>query len=99
MKDTTTLQYKNIANKARKDFEGNFVEQKLLKKLYSEYNEVKNIDRFISDVERAKHKSAAFVLPSRGANKGSIPRCLHRDSMSGASSTNTSSACCEDPLL
>ena len=54
---------------------------------------------FISDVERAKHKSAAFVLPSRGANKGSIPRCLHRDSMSEASSTNTSSACYEDPLF
>lgn len=52
MRNTTTIRYRNIADQARKDFENNFVEQKLLKKLYCKYNNIKNIDVFMKRAGR-----------------------------------------------
>lgn len=39
----------NIAKKARKDFEFNKIPFKFLKKLYSEYNHVEDMNRFLNE--------------------------------------------------
>jgi hypothetical protein len=59
---------------------------------------------FISDVEREKYKSGAssgtFILPSRGANIGSIPRPSGWNSTSfGEFQRNTSCLRVKEPLF
>ena len=60
--------------------------------------------QFISDVEREKYKSGAssgtFILPSRGANIGSIPRTSDRNSTSLSEfQRNTSCLRVKEPLF